>query len=332
MKTHAFPLLIAFTWLCAAIIVVAAARANESAPAPAPAEVAAWILELEDNRYLVREQATRQLLAAGLPALDPLLEAVNGDGPERADRALWILRRFSVAKDAVLRRQALERLVRVKDRPRVSSAASQALAVIRHQDAVAAIEKLGGRFTSPQLGGNQGSTAPYMTVFVILDNEWRGGDAGLAHLVDLLGLQQVVIVGSDISLAGLAELQKVERLERLWLYGTRLEPKDLAKVQALLPRVLLEYRRGGLLGVGSNSMDGTGPAVVSTVQKGSAAEAAGMKVGDVIQQFNGQPVGTFKELTMKIGQLRAGDEVKLDVLREGKPIAFAIKLGQWQTY
>ena len=51
----------------------------------------------------------------------------------------------------------------------------------------------------------------------------------------------------------------------------------------------------------------------------------------MIQQFNGQPVSSFKDLTAKIGQLRAGDEVKLDVLREGKPISFTVKLGQWET-
>ena len=85
------------------------------------------------------------------------------------------------------------------------------------------------------------------------------------------------------------------------------------------------------LGVGAGGLDAPGPAVVGTVQPGSVAAAAGVKVGDVIQQFNGQPVATFRELTQRIGQLQAGDEVKLDVLRDGKPLSFSIKLGQWQT-
>ena len=196
---------------------------------------------------------------------------------------------------------------------------------------MATIEKLGGRFTSPQFGGGQASTAPDATYFVVIDNKWRGGDAGLAHLADLLGLQHVVIVGTDISMTGLAELQKVEQLNTLWLYGTRLKQEDMPKVQTLLPRLAeLDYRRGGLLGVGG-APEGIGPAVVTTVQKGSVAEGAGIKAGDVIQQFNGQPVSSFKDLTAKIGQLRAGDEVKLDVLREGKPISFTAKSGSGQT-
>jgi len=314
--------------------VVPAPATEQLAPAPQnsppPAEIAGWIAELEDNHYLVREQATRRLLAAGATALDPLLEAANGPGPERADRAVWILRRYAAAKDSGLRRPALERLVQLRDRPRISTAALQALAVIRHQEAVATIEKLGGRFTSAQLGPN--STAPYTTGYVVIDNQWRGGEAGLAHLADLLGLRLVAIVGADISIAGVAELRKVEQLERLWLYGTKLESDDLPKVQALLPQVAIDFRRGGLLGIGANQFEAEiGQATVGNVQKGGVAEAAGIQMGDVIHKFNGQPVSSFKDLTTKIGQLRAGEEVKLDVLREGKPISFTIKLGQWET-
>lgn len=307
------------------------APAAASQPVATPAEIAAWIADLEDSRYLTREQSTRKLLSAGIPALEPLLEAANGEGPERVDRAVWILRRQGVAKDASLRRQALERLVRLKDRPQLVAAAAQALTVLRHHDAVAAIEKLGGRFTSAQLAPGQGSTEPYLTEFVVLDSQWRGGDAGLAHLSDLLGLQQVAIVGTDISLTGLAQLQKVRQLSRVLLYGTNLEQADVSKLQALFPHVTVDYRRGGLLGVGANSINGMGPAVVDRVTEGGVAEAAGIKVGDVIQQFNGQPVGSFTELTSKIGELKAGDEVKLDISREGKPMSFTLKLGQWET-
>jgi hypothetical protein len=354
-----------WAWLTATTLVMASARAEESAPTstddrptqtappavseqkperttaeasnasqspvPTSAEIAAWIVDLEDNRYLVREQATRHLLDAGLPAVDALLEAVNGKGLERSDRALWVLRRFSGAKDATLRRQALERLVLVRDRPRVAAAASQALAVMRHQEAVASIERLGGRFSSSQLTGGQTMTAPFATPLVVLDNQWRGGDAGLAHLADLLGLQRVVIVGTDISMTGIEELQEVSQLKELWMYGTQLEWEDIAKMQEMLPQVHLDYRRGGLLGVGG-AQNAMGPAVVSHVQKGSAAEKAGIKAGDIIRRFNDQTVGSFKQLTAKIGELRAGEEIKLDVLRDGKSIEITAKLGQWQTY
>src|SRR5688500_1368325 len=61
-------------------------------PAPSAEQIAAWIAQLDDNRYLVREQATRDLLESEAAALDPLLTTANGKPPEPADRAVWILR------------------------------------------------------------------------------------------------------------------------------------------------------------------------------------------------------------------------------------------------
>jgi hypothetical protein len=285
---------------------------------------------LDDNRYLVREQATRQLLAAGEAALEPLLAAANSERPEPADRAIWVLRRLGASKDVALRRKALERLAQVKNRPRVAAAARQALAEFRHREAIQALEQLGARFGSPQFGG-EGSTEPHMTVRVILDRGWRGGDEGLVHLGHLLGLQQVIVIGTDLSVAGLAKLQKVEMLEELWLYGTNLHAEDLPEIKKLLPQVTVDYRRGALLGVGGNSFAGEGPAQVMTVTAGGAAALAGIKVGDIIQKFEGEPVASFKDLTVKIGKCSPGDEVKLQLLRDGKPLTLTVKLGEWQT-
>ena len=81
--------------------------------------------QLDSNRYLVREQATQQLLAAGAAAFDPLLAAANGDRPEAADRAVWVLRKLGDSDDRQLALAALDRLVQVKDRPAVVAEARQ---------------------------------------------------------------------------------------------------------------------------------------------------------------------------------------------------------------
>src|SRR6185312_12645421 len=106
----------------------AADTANAAkAPAATAAEVASWIADLDVRQYRIREKATRQLLAAGTAALDPLLAAANSDRPEAADRAVWLLQQFGNAKSPDVRRAALERLVKIKDRPQVSGAAGDAL-------------------------------------------------------------------------------------------------------------------------------------------------------------------------------------------------------------
>jgi predicted metalloprotease with PDZ domain len=164
-----------------------------------------------------------------------------------------------------------------------------------------------------------------------LDQKWRGGDAGLAHLRDLIGAYQVIIIGADITAKGAAELQHVNQLREVMLYRTQVTPEDVPALQKLLPHVMIDYRRGGLLGVGANPLDGAGAAVVATVQPGSAAEAAGILVGDTIEKFEGQKVENFKALTTMIGKHGAGDEVAIDVLRAGKPIHFKLKLGEWTS-
>jgi hypothetical protein len=304
--------------------------AADAKNAPRTDEIAAWIADLDDNRYLVREAATRRLLEAGVASFDYLLNTANGDRPEPADRATWILRRLSSGKDQVLRRQALERLVLLKNRPQVVTVAQQALAELRHTEAVAVLQALGARYVTSEYGMSIGF---YYTPRLELDQQWRGTDADLVHVRNLVAVRQVAIFGTDISIEGLAHLQRANWLQEssLLLYGSKLEADEVPKVQKLLPQVEVDYRRGGLLGVGSNTPEGMGSAVVGIVKKGSAAEAVGIRVGDIVQEFENQPVPNFKALTLMIGKHRAGDEVTLEVVRNGQPMEFKVTLDAWQS-
>jgi Do/DeqQ family serine protease len=60
-------------------------------------------------------------------------------------------------------------------------------------------------------------------------------------------------------------------------------------------------------------------ALVSQVVDGSAAEKAGVKAGDVITAINGSNVRSGTELRNRIGMLRVGEQVRLTLLRDGKP-------------
>jgi hypothetical protein len=303
-----------------------ATSGTTTSPPPAtPTEVTAWIAELDDNRYLVRERASQRLLEAGSSALDPLLETANGERPEPSDRAVWILRRMATSKDRSLRRPALERLTRLQNRPQVAAAARETLIALRHSESLEALQALGGRYSESQ------GIGPYAFPRVILDTQWRGGDAGLAHLEGLAVVGTLAVIGTDITAEGLIQLQKVEGLRDLVLYGTGLDAGDVEKLQKVLPQVIIDFRRGALLGVGSSPGDGTGSPIVATVQPGSVAAEAGIQVGDAIRRFEGKDVSSFKALTAMIGEHRAGDEVTLEVVRDGQPIKFTLKLGAWQT-
>jgi serine protease Do/serine protease DegQ len=71
-------------------------------------------------------------------------------------------------------------------------------------------------------------------------------------------------------------------------------------------------------------------AVIAQVVKGSAAEKAGLKVGDVVTAINGKPVASSSELRNAVGMMRIGSSVKLDIIRNGKSRVIHSKIAEPQ--
>lgn len=69
-------------------------------------------------------------------------------------------------------------------------------------------------------------------------------------------------------------------------------------------------------------------ALVARVVPGSPSEAAGLKPGDVILAFNGQPLVVSNALPPMVGAVAPGETVPLKVLREGKQITLKVKVGE----
>jgi serine protease Do len=65
--------------------------------------------------------------------------------------------------------------------------------------------------------------------------------------------------------------------------------------------------------------------LVSTVETGSVAEKAGIKINDVIVKFDGQTVTTVAELNTIKAKHKAGDSVRVDLIRNGSPLAVQVK-------
>ncbi|WP_338493191.1 serine endoprotease DegQ [Erwinia aphidicola] len=67
-------------------------------------------------------------------------------------------------------------------------------------------------------------------------------------------------------------------------------------------------------------------AFVNEVLPQSAAAKAGIKAGDIITSVDGKNVANFAELRVKIGTTPPGQEVKVGLLRDGKPVTVTVKL------
>ncbi len=69
-------------------------------------------------------------------------------------------------------------------------------------------------------------------------------------------------------------------------------------------------------------------ALVAGVQPGSPAEEAGIRRGDVILQYDGQRIDDLPELPRLVAATPVGKKVTVKVLRDGKPLDVAAKIGE----
>jgi len=68
-------------------------------------------------------------------------------------------------------------------------------------------------------------------------------------------------------------------------------------------------------------------ALVAKVEPNSAAAQAGLKVGDVILEFNGNPIVDAGQLSARVGGVAPGDKVSLKVWRDGRETTMNATVG-----
>ncbi len=68
--------------------------------------------------------------------------------------------------------------------------------------------------------------------------------------------------------------------------------------------------------------------LVADVMKGGPAEAAGVRPGDVIVEFNGGAIKEVPELQRRVAGVAPGQTVRLTVLRDKKPVRLSVKVGE----
>lgn len=103
---------------------------------------------------------------------------------------------------------------------------------------------------------------------------------------------------------------------------------------------LMEFGRvsRGYLGVGIQGVDRERAnalgldrpvgALVNRVEPGSAAERAGIEVGDVILEVNGRDIEVFSDLPPVVGSVRPGEEVSLTISRWGETQELTVELDE----
>ncbi|MGE3334269.1 MAG: DegQ family serine endoprotease [Rhodospirillaceae bacterium] len=75
-------------------------------------------------------------------------------------------------------------------------------------------------------------------------------------------------------------------------------------------------------------IDRTEGALIGSVEKGTPADKAGIRAGDVAIEMDGKPLRGSSDLRNRIGMLTIGTDVNITVLREGQKKTFKVNIGK----
>lgn len=162
--------------------------------------------------------------------------------------------------------------------------------------------------------GRQFSTA--IESFIQTDAAINPGNSGGALVNingELIGINTAIasLTGSYAGYAFAVPVNLARKiLEDLKAYGK--VQRGLLGVSFPMPSVEEQYLRQQ--GIDPGTVSGV---YIIGVQKGSAADAAGLREGDIITEIDGQPLSSSAEFSERIARHRPGDKVQLTYLRKG---------------
>jgi len=135
---------------------------------------------------------------------------------------------------------------------------------------------------------------------------------------EVIGINTMIYAGGQgigfaipINLAKnvMPQLLKSGKVERGWLG---------VYIQAITPELAKAFKL--------KTEDG---ALIAEVYQGSPASKAGLKSGDVIVEFNGKKVESPTDLSIAVGNTKAGVATKVKVVRGGKKMDMEVTIGEY---
>jgi hypothetical protein len=119
-----------------------------------------------------------------------------------------------------------------------------------------------------------------------------------------------------------------DKLRLVVLRGPQRLERNVELAESLPPYAMpllgiLPLRAAG----GSAKSDAAAGVAVRYVYPDSAAEKAGIRRGDVVAAINGHAVKDRDELLRQMADFQAGDEVRLQLRRDGRTLPIAVRLG-----
>ncbi len=159
---------------------------------------------------------------------------------------------------------------------------------------------------------------------VAFDKNWKGSDDDLDVLTRLDRTTTVVLQQIDVSKRMIAQILKMPQLKHITLDHSRFDRNTLIGVKRARPGLTIYATGDSLLGVSGTTRSGRFQ--VSQVVPNSAAQEAGIQVGDYIASADRIAIRGIDELTLTVASKKVGEELQLTLLRSEKEITVSAKL------
>jgi hypothetical protein len=187
-----------------------------------PEQLARWASELDHDEFLVREEATQNLVRSGLPAVEVCRRVLQQPTPESGSRAMHVLHQLALSNDLDLldgARNALEEVTRGKTSP-LKSRAEEVLAQLNSQRqaiTLAELEGLGAQIRRTQYVTGFAAEAEVVSSLEI-GHDWRGTDEDFRRFKWLTDIRQVALVGDRATDAALKYVSSIKGLKSVQAY------------------------------------------------------------------------------------------------------------------
>ncbi len=203
---------------------------------PASAEqITQWVKDLNDDKFVVRRNATDRLILAGQPAVQPVTQAVEGANLEVSTRGVFVLRELALGSDVAAQEPALVALQQLATSPtrsakRLAHEALEAMGDVRQQRAIAQLERLGASITA--LDRSVGFQL-IQALVVEIGPSWEGSVEDLQRLKWLRDVQEITFEGERVTDAWLAPVTHMSGLNRIVLKHVAVTDKSMRTISQL---------------------------------------------------------------------------------------------------
>ncbi|QDU29924.1 hypothetical protein ETAA8_50410 [Anatilimnocola aggregata] len=195
-----------------------------------PENLAQWAKDLDHDSFVIREEATHQLIRAGKAAVDVCRKILKDPTPETGSRALHVLHQLALSNDLdVLEtaRNGLEEVSQGKTTP-LKARADEVLTLLNSQKqaiTLAELEQLGARIRRTQIFN--GIAVDEVISSLEIGSEWRGTENDFRRLRWLSDVRQVALVGDRVTDAALPHVAAMKGLRSLQAYRANITDEGI---------------------------------------------------------------------------------------------------------